>query len=73
MKYRIREVGGQDDEISDTLVELHPLTFFDGHPFRSSIMDIGGERFTRQSQSPLRVSSHQLTCAMPAISAASAC
>ena len=40
--YRIREVGGQDDEISDTLVELHPLTFFDGHPFRSSIMGIGG-------------------------------
>jgi hypothetical protein len=30
--YRIREVDGQDDEISDTLVELHRLTFFDGAP-----------------------------------------
>jgi len=30
--YRIREVDGQDDDISDTLVELHRLTFFDGAP-----------------------------------------
>jgi Acetyltransferase (GNAT) family len=28
--YRIREVDGQDDEISDTLGDLHRLTFFDG-------------------------------------------
>jgi hypothetical protein len=28
--YRIREVDGQDDEISDMLAELHQLTFFDG-------------------------------------------
>jgi hypothetical protein len=28
--YRIREVDGQDDEISDTLADLHRLTFFDG-------------------------------------------
>ena len=28
--YRIREVDGQDDEIADTLAELHHLTFFDG-------------------------------------------
>src|SRR5216683_368224 len=28
--YRIREVDGQDDEIGDTLGELHRLTFFDG-------------------------------------------
>lgn len=28
--YRIREVDGHDDDIVDTLVELHRLTFFDG-------------------------------------------
>lgn len=28
--YRIREVDGQDDDIADTLGELHRLTFFDG-------------------------------------------
>ena len=28
--YRIREVNGHDDEIADTLTELHRLTFFDG-------------------------------------------
>ena len=28
--YRIREVDGHDDEIADTLAELHRLTFFDG-------------------------------------------
>jgi GNAT superfamily N-acetyltransferase len=30
LMYRIREVDGQDDEISDTLADLHRLTFFDG-------------------------------------------
>jgi GNAT superfamily N-acetyltransferase len=28
--YRIREVDGHDDEVADTLAELHRLTFFDG-------------------------------------------
>ena len=28
--YRIREVHGHDDEIADTLADLHRLTFFDG-------------------------------------------
>jgi Acetyltransferase (GNAT) family len=28
--YRIREVDGLDDEIAETLVDLHRLTFFDG-------------------------------------------
>jgi GNAT superfamily N-acetyltransferase len=28
--YRIREVDGHDDEIADTLTELHRLTFFNG-------------------------------------------
>ena len=28
--YRIREVDGHDDEIMDTLADLHQLTFFDG-------------------------------------------
>jgi GNAT superfamily N-acetyltransferase len=30
--YRIREVDGKDDEISDALAELHRLTFFDSAP-----------------------------------------
>ena len=28
--YKIREVDGHDDEIADTLTDLHRLTFFDG-------------------------------------------
>ena len=28
--YRIREVDGNDDEIADTLADIHRLTFFDG-------------------------------------------
>jgi hypothetical protein len=28
--YRIREVDGQDDEIADTLADIHRLTFFNG-------------------------------------------
>ena len=28
--YRIREVDGHEDEIAETLVDLHRLTFFDG-------------------------------------------
>ena len=28
--YRIREVDAPDDEIADTLADLHRLTFFDG-------------------------------------------
>jgi hypothetical protein len=27
--YRIREVDGQDEEIAETLAELHRFTFFD--------------------------------------------
>src|SRR5580704_14193731 len=30
--YRIREVDGEDDEIADTLTDIHRLTFFDGAP-----------------------------------------
>jgi GNAT superfamily N-acetyltransferase len=30
--YRIREVDGHDEEVIDTLTELHRLTFFDGAP-----------------------------------------
>jgi hypothetical protein len=30
--FRIREIDGDDDEIADTLAELHRLTFFDSAP-----------------------------------------
>jgi hypothetical protein len=30
--YRIREADGQDDEVADTLADLHRLTFFGGAP-----------------------------------------
>ncbi len=30
--YRIREVDGHDDEVADTLTDLHRLTFFDDAP-----------------------------------------
>jgi hypothetical protein len=32
LMYRIREVDAEDDDIADTLAELHLLTFFDGAP-----------------------------------------
>jgi hypothetical protein len=44
--YRIREVDGHDDEIADTLADLHRLTFLAVLPFPSSIGDIGGSRIT---------------------------
>jgi GNAT superfamily N-acetyltransferase len=34
-RYRIREVDGHDEEIADTLTELHRLTFFAGAPIPS--------------------------------------
>jgi GNAT superfamily N-acetyltransferase len=30
--YRIREVDGDDDDVADTLADLHRLTFLDGAP-----------------------------------------
>jgi hypothetical protein len=30
--YRIREIDGEDEEISDTLIDLHRLTFFESAP-----------------------------------------
>ena len=30
--YRIREVNGRDDDVADTLAELHQLTFFNSAP-----------------------------------------
>ena len=33
--YRIREVDGHDEEIADTLAELHHMTFLDGAPVPS--------------------------------------
>jgi hypothetical protein len=31
--YRIREVNGNDEDVADTLAELHHLTFFQSAPF----------------------------------------
>jgi len=39
--YRIREVDGQDDDVADTLADLHRLTFFDG----ASIPEFDGGRW----------------------------
>jgi hypothetical protein len=30
--YRIREVDASDDDVADTLVDLHQLTFLDAAP-----------------------------------------
>ena len=35
MTYRIREVDALDDEIAETIIELHRLTFFDTAPIPS--------------------------------------
>lgn len=42
--YRICEVDGQDDDIADTLTELHRLTFFDGACIPEFDRGIGGPR-----------------------------
>lgn len=36
--YRIREVDGHDDEVADTLTDLHRLTFFDGAPLPEFVL-----------------------------------
>jgi hypothetical protein len=30
--YKIKEVNGQDDDVADTLADLHQLTFFESAP-----------------------------------------
>ena len=49
--YRIREVDGHDDEIAETLVELHKLTFFDSAPVPQ--FDCGHWWLVRHSTSPV--------------------
>jgi hypothetical protein len=36
--YRIREVDGHDDEVADTLTDLHRLTYFDGVPLPEFVL-----------------------------------
>jgi hypothetical protein len=71
--YRIREVDGADDDISDTLGELHQLTFLDAAPVPNLIKGTGGLPFTEPSRSPSPVSFHLLTSPMRAIFAALGC
>ena len=40
--YRIREVDGNDDDISDTLGELHQLKFLDAAPVPKFDLGTGG-------------------------------
>ena len=49
--YRIREVDGSDDDIADTLAELHGLTFFDGAPVPK--FDRGHWWLARQEAEPV--------------------
>jgi hypothetical protein len=70
---RIREVDGQDEEIAETLAELHRLTFFDSARMRSSIGVIGGLRVRVRFRSLLPVWFRQRTPAMQDISAVSVC
>ena len=49
--YRIREVDGHDDEIADTLADLHRLTFFDSAPVPA--FDLGHWWLAFQERSPV--------------------
>jgi hypothetical protein len=71
--YRIREIDGQDDDIADTLTELHRLTFFDDACIPEFDRGIGGSRFTRACRSPSPASFRQRAPAVPDISAGLAC
>ena len=53
--YRICEVDGHDDEIADTLTELHRLTFFDGAPIPEFDRGHWWLAFQEPSRSPLPV------------------
>jgi hypothetical protein len=69
--YRIREVDGHDDDVAETLADLHRLTFFNGASI-PKFRVIGGSRFSRPCRSPLPGSFRPLMPAMPDIFAASA-
>jgi hypothetical protein len=71
--YWIREVDGHDDEIAETLAELHGLTFFDSAPLPNFDHGLGGSVVMPQNRLLLRVSSPRPTHAMPAISVGSEC
>ena len=70
--YRIREVDGHDDEIADTLVDLHRLTFFDSAPFRRSIGNIGGSLFKSGCRSASPELCRRRACKIPDTFVASA-
>jgi hypothetical protein len=70
--YRIREVDGHEDEITDTLADLHRLTFLKAHQPLSSIGDIGGLLITSMCRSPSVDWFRRLTRRMRDISAGSA-
>ena len=69
--YRIREVDGQDDEVSDALADLHRLTFFGGAPIPRFDWGYGGWRIAMRHRSPLPASSLRPTSAAQGISVAS--
>ena len=71
--YRIREVDGHDDEITETLTDLHRLTFFDGASIPEFDWGYWWLAYHEANPVPLPESFRQRTRAMPDISAASAC
>jgi hypothetical protein len=70
--YRIREVDGNEDEIADTLADIHRLTFFDGASIPEFDRGTGGWRIARRYRWPLPGSFRRRTPAMRGISAMSA-
>ena len=72
-RYRIREVDAEDEDIANTLAELHRLTFFDSACIPEFDGGTGGWRFMRTSRLPLRAWCRQRAPAMQDISAGLVC
>ena len=71
--YRIREVDGHDDDVADTLADLHRLTFFNGASIPEFDQGHWWLAFLRPCRSPLPGSFRPRVPAMQDIFPASAC
>lgn len=71
--YRIREVDGQDDDIADTLADLHRLTFFGGASIPAFDGGYWWLAYREAIPVALPVSCHRRMPATPDTSVGSAC
>jgi len=71
--YRVREVDGQDEEVADTLADLHRLTFFNGACLPDFDRGSGGSPVMKRDRLLLPASCHRRMPATQDTSAALGC